>query len=334
MYIVEEWGGASAASYEKHVLSEINRIARGDVFEGGLLADGIPARFQKALRRLSATVQSYRCAAETERQRARTTTATETMLSEALNVDQFELYFQPQLGISRSETPAVEALIRWNHPEHGIVMPQDFLPLAERAGLMSEVGRWVLTAAIGAIARLEQAGMRCRIAVNLSASDLVRQDLIEHVRGRLRQTGASAALLEIEVTESAMMISEALSCEQLRLLRDEGVSIAIDDFGTGYSNLSRLARMPIDRLKIDRSLTNGVLGNGSEREIVACIVRLGKVLGHEVTAEGVESHNQARALIEMGCDSLQGFHVSRPLRESELVAWLPRHYGITSVGKC
>jgi diguanylate cyclase len=172
--------------------------------------------------------------------------------------------------------------------------------------------------------------MPCRIAVNLSASELVRHDLIDHVRERLRRTGASASLLEVEVTESMMMISEAISCEQLNLLRGEGVSIAIDDFGTGYSNLSRLARMPIDRLKVDRSLTNGVLESRTEREIVACIIRLGKVLGHEILVEGIESHDQARALIEMGCDSLQGFHISHPLRESELVAWLPRHDGFVS----
>ncbi len=247
------------------------------------------------------------------------------MLRRALAEDQFRLVFQPQFRVEDGEgEPAAEALLRWHHPERGIVMPDAFIPVAEQSGLIHDLGRWTLTAAIKTIARWQQEGTPCRVAVNISAVELTRPDLVDHVREWLRRTGASPSLLEIEVTETVMAESDALSCQQLAALRALGITIAIDDFGAGYSNLSRLSRLPIDRLKIDRSLSGGILEGASQREILVCIIGLAKILGHEIVVEGIENSDQADAFAALGCDLLQGFYLSRPLSEPDFSQWLQK----------
>lgn len=247
----------------------------------------------------------------------------EAMLREALSEDQFELVFQPQIRVRPGSGPAAaEALLRWHHPRIGIVMPGEFIPVAEQTGLICEIGRWVLVAAIKAIARWQAAGIVCRVAVNLSVQDLLRPDLVGHIQEWFARTGARPDLLEIEVTESTLIQSEVLPCERLNVLRAMGITVAIDDFGTGYSNLSRLISLPIDRLKIDRSLSSNVADHQDERRVVACIVELGRVLGHEIVVEGIETAAQARIFSDMGCDLLQGFGLSRPLVEGDLLEWL------------
>ncbi len=246
----------------------------------------------------------------------------EAMLRCALIESQFELHFQPQVRARQEHRRDVEALIRWRHPEHGIIMPGDFITIAEESGLICEIGRWVLSTAVQTIARWQSAGLSCRVAVNVSMHELTRSDFVDHAREWLARTGAPPHLLEIEVTESAMMTPDRVLLDSLSQLHQLGIGLAIDDFGTGYSNFARLSRLPVNRLKIDRSLVEGVLEGVTQREVLSCIVQLGKTLGHEVVVEGVESEAQAALFKAMGCDLLQGFHLSRPLPEHELMAWL------------
>lgn len=251
--------------------------------------------------------------------------ALENALREALLEEQFELYFQPQVRVDHVTTPpTVEALIRWHHPEHGIILPGDFIPLAEESGLICDLGRWVLSNAIKAIARWDGAGLPCKVAVNICTQDLMNHDFVNFTREWLARTGARADALEIEVTESSIMMADETAFDHLTQLHAMGVSLAIDDFGTGYSNFARLAHLPFDRLKIDRSLTRDVLTKPTQREVITCIVQLGKALGHDVVIEGVETEAQATLFQAMGCNVLQGFHLSRPLPEAALLQWLRR----------
>ena len=239
--------------------------------------------------------------------------ALDASLRVALAQDEFHLVYQPQFDIASGHATSVEALIRWRHPERGLVMPLAFIPLAEENGLIERIGLWVLRTACTDAARWARAGNAVSVAVNLSPVQFRGGNLLQSVVDILAETELAPALLELEVTEGAVMANSITTIATLHALRQHGVRIALDDFGTGYSSLSYLTRMPISNLKIDRSFISGLLDGGDNAAIVRAVLAMAHSLGMRVTAEGVETRAQALALKAMACDSLQGYYFSRPV---------------------
>jgi diguanylate cyclase (GGDEF)-like protein len=239
-------------------------------------------------------------------------------LRRALERNEFGLVYQPQFDLASGQVRSVEALIRWNHPTHGVVAPLDFIPLAEEIGLIVPIGEWVLRKACADGAAWQRAGNPLRVAVNLSPRQFKDAQLVERVRAALAQSGLTPCLLELEITEGTAMEDTAATLVTLKAMRDSGVRIALDDFGTGYSSLSYLRKMPIDQLKVDRSFVSGLPDDRESHAIVRAILSLAKSLGFDVTAEGVETFDQAQILEELACDKLQGFYFSRPVQGRQI----------------
>lgn len=239
----------------------------------------------------------------------------ETDLRGAAARGELRVQFQPQIDVATHEIVAAEALVRWHHPELGLLSPGDFIPLAEESGLIAEVGAHVLTQACRAGARMRNAGYPIEIAVNVSAAQLGSTGFPALVRDTLIRTGFPAGSLTLEITESQAMSESAVNDENLRDLRSAGVGISIDDFGTGFSSLAQLHRLPVTEVKIDRSFTSRLAVGGSSGYI-AGIVGLGQGMGLRVVAEGVETPEQLHALLAMGCERAQGFLFGRPVDAS------------------
>ncbi|MDO8377267.1 MAG: EAL domain-containing protein [Aquabacterium sp.] len=244
----------------------------------------------------------------------------------ALDRDEFHLVYQPQVDVASGRICAVEALIRWNHPTRGLVSPQEFIPLAESNGLIGRIGHWVLCTACADAAAWNRTGPPLRIAVNLSPLQCTTPGLPQLVMDVLAQTGLAPDLLELEVTEGALMENSTATRAVLHALRDHGVHIALDDFGTGYSSLSYLTRMPISNIKVDRCFVTGLLEGGESEAIVRAVLAMAGSLGMRVTAEGVETLEQAQALKAMACDCLQGFFFSRPVPAACIPALLSQRW--------
>ena len=243
-------------------------------------------------------------------------------LRAALERGQFHLAYQPQIDARTGHLAGVEALIRWNHPQRGPMPPLDFIPLAESTGLIVPIGRCVLRMACEAAVRWQRAGRGLRVAVNLSPLQLKDPGLVQTVVDILAETGLAPQLLELEITESALMEDSAATLATLHALRAAGVDMALDDFGTGYSSLSYLKRMPLTSLKVDRSFVNGLPEDKENDSIVRAIVSMAASLGFAVTAEGVETPEQARLLTAMGCHTLQGWHFGKPVSALDIAALL------------
>lgn len=252
----------------------------------------------------------------------------ECQLRRALAEGELVFAFQPQLLLHLDEVPSAEALIRWQHPERGLLPPGIFIPVAEESGLIVELGRWVLTEGMRTVKRWERQGTPCRLSINLTARDFDAADIIDFLRATLARTGANPDLLEIEITESLLMGHDPAFIERLIEIRSLGIRLAIDDFGTGYSNLSRLLTLPIDRLKIDRSLIADIGSKHDHRAIVQAFISLAKGLGYDVVAEGVETLEQIELLKAMGCDVLQGFMIAPPMAEADFLSWLENARGL------
>jgi diguanylate cyclase (GGDEF)-like protein len=246
---------------------------------------------------------------------------TERALRDAFERGDFELAFQPQVCARTGEAVAGEALLRWNHID-GVRLPETFIGLAEESNLIVDIGGWVVEAAAAALHRWRAAGMTQRLTFNVSPRQVERPDFFRRLREAMYRAGTPPWLLELEFTETlAMKCSEAVIAE-LAALRELGVSIAIDDFGSGYSNLARMKDMPLDRVKLDRSLIADVDTSDGARTIVSAVIHLIHGLGCEVVAEGVERAAQIDVLRAIGCDTLQGFAFSEPLPEKEFIAWV------------
>lgn len=230
----------------------------------------------------------------------------------ALQKSQFELYYQPQYDLRTSSVTGYEVLLRWNHPQRGIVSPESFIEVAEESGLIEPLGEWILTESCKKLALLRRTDRNLKLSVNVSAKQFSKGDLREKIADTLKTYDLPAESLELELTESALFENVEQSVSMLHSLRDEGVALAIDDFGTGYSSFSRLQKLPVTRVKIDRSFVHDIPTNQSNCSIVSAIISVAHVLGIEVVAEGVESHKQALFLSEAGCDVLQGYYVGRP----------------------
>lgn len=228
-------------------------------------------------------------------------------LRHAIADNQLSLYYQPQLDTAENRITAVEALLRWNDPEYGAVPPDDFIPLAERNGLMPGIDEWVLRTACAQIAEWHAAGVNLRVAVNLSAPQFSHACLAERVSAALTDTGAPAELLEIEITESTAMQAPELAARQIALLRALGVSTALDDFGTGHSSLAKLRDLPVAKLKLDRAFIAGILDRHQDEVVLRTVAALGNSLGLKVIAEGVESEAQRALIARHGCHGWQGW---------------------------
>ena len=245
----------------------------------------------------------------------------EAELKEALRLGQFELHYQAQVPPRGLEVTGVESLIRWRHPTLGLRPPGLFIPLAEETGFILELGKWVAEEAMRTVAAWHKRGLGIRMSFNVSPLQLARPDFVGHIKRCLMTTGAPPELVEIEITESLVMSDDSVAMERLTALRALGLTIAIDDFGTGYSNLARLTQLPIDRLKIDKSLVDDIVTSADARTIVTAIVGLAHGLGFEIVAEGVETADQHEMLGVLGCDLLQGYGIARPCEEARFLAW-------------
>jgi diguanylate cyclase len=238
----------------------------------------------------------------------------EAKLRGALERDEFTLHYQPQFDVSTGTVSGMEALLRWTHAELGVVSPAEFIPVAEETGLILSIGEWVLrTACRQAKAWLDEGLPMARMAVNVSGHQFVRRDFPATVASIILETGISASMLELEITESVVMKDEAWAELALRQLKDLGVMLAIDDFGTGYSSFGRLRNFAVDRLKIDRSFITSLIECSDDRAIAAAIIAMSRSLRINVTAEGVESFPQLLFLQEHACQEAQGFLFSRAL---------------------
>ena len=248
-------------------------------------------------------------------------------LQRALELGQFEVYYQPVVHLEQHTDYGVEALLRWNHPERGLVAPAQFIPLAEETGLIVPIGRWVVLEACRQGALLHERFPRdpaLTISVNLSVKQLQSDSIIEDVRGALQETGLEPSTLVLEVTETVMMADPDTAAARLNQLKDLGVRIAMDDFGTGYSSLSYLSRLPVDILKMDRSF----LGAGNtDSGLAAAIIAIGERLDLEVVAEGIEEPEQIGTLRGLGCELGQGFLFARPMTQPALVDYLDEEDG-------
>jgi diguanylate cyclase (GGDEF)-like protein len=238
----------------------------------------------------------------------------EMELRRALERDQFELRYQPQISARSGRVCGMEALIRWRHPSRGYISPADFIPLAEELGLIQSIGHWVLrTACLQLAAWRRQGYTNLRIAVNLSARQLDSDHLVADLRSLLGRHDLPPRLLELEVTESALIRNPKHSVKQLEELRKLGVRLMLDDFGTGYSSLSYLRMLPVHGFKLDRSFVQRITHNERDLSICAMAIQFADILSMEVVAEGVESERQAELLMDMGCTSLQGYWFAKPL---------------------
>jgi diguanylate cyclase (GGDEF)-like protein len=245
-------------------------------------------------------------------------------LRHAIERNEFVLAYQPTIALSDMSTTGVEALIRWNHPVRGIVQPDDFIPLAEETGLITEIGKWVLLHACTQGAAWRAAGYAIGMAVNVSGRQLDSDQLVADIEGALSSSGLEPGALTIEITETTLMRNVEETARRLAAVKQLGVRIAIDDFGTGYSSLAHLQRFPVDALKIDRSFIAGLTENKEGETLIHTLVQLGKALSIETLAEGIEQQHQLSKLRHEDCDSGQGFLFARPLDVAATEAFMQR----------
>jgi EAL domain-containing protein (putative c-di-GMP-specific phosphodiesterase class I) len=248
----------------------------------------------------------------TERAHARL--AMESALRRALNEQQFLLYYQPQYELATGRLVGAEALIRWQHPADGLVLPGSFVPIAEDTGQIVQIGAWVLESACAQMKDWQDAGMTdFKMAINLSGRQTLNSDLVESVKRIVQTTGCNPRHIELEITEGFLIQHPERSRATLQELCNLGIEIAVDDFGTGYSSLSYLKQFPISKLKIDGSFVHDIPFDINDQAISTAIIALGKSLGLAVVAEGVENREQVEFLTANGCDQVQGFFYSKPL---------------------
>jgi diguanylate cyclase (GGDEF)-like protein len=246
---------------------------------------------------------------------------TEMALGEAVERGEFVLAFQPQMSVVTGEITGAEALLRWNHPRDGLRMPDTFIPVAERTGLIAEIGEWLMAEVATTIASWQHDACDWRLAFNVSPRQMERSDFFAKLRQAAADAGIPLSMVELELSESAAMEAGASVLEEISGLRAAGVRITIDDFGTGYSNLARLRSMPIDRVKLDPSLIVDIETSEQARLVAQAVIQLIKGVDCEVIAVAVETVAQADILRAMGCDAVQGYVFAPPMFEQEFLAW-------------
>jgi EAL domain-containing protein (putative c-di-GMP-specific phosphodiesterase class I) len=260
----------------------------------------------------------YYTSAITQRTRARAQLAFE--LRQALERDEFALAYQPKIDLATRATCGAEALLRWNHPQRGLVSPDEFIPVLEDTGLIVQVGEWVIRRVCQDLKGWAASGLEpLPIAVNLSARQFRQKDLDVRIRSLMAAAGVNPSLIELEITESHLMQDPEQAIRIMRALRESGMRIAIDDFGTGYSSLAYLTRFPVEALKIDRSFVADVFSDRADAAIVRTIIEMAHQLGFTVVAEGVETDRQAAFLRQFRCEQAQGFLFARPMPAAALL---------------
>jgi EAL domain-containing protein (putative c-di-GMP-specific phosphodiesterase class I) len=255
----------------------------------------------------------------------------ETALRHALARHEMRVHFQPIVQLHGGALTEIEALVRWQHPTRGLISPAEFIPIAEESGLIIQLGQWVLEAACRAGASWQREfGFEppLQVSVNLSPRQFEHTGLVADVERALKLSGLAATSLKLEVTEGVIMRDTDASILTLRHLKSLGIRIAIDDFGTGYSSLSYLKRLPLDVLKIDRTFVQGIGANAEDNAIVQAIISMGKSLGLAVTAEGIETEEQAALLRSWSCERGQGYLFSRPLDAEQCSELLRQSQGV------
>ena len=256
-------------------------------------------------------------------------------LRHAIDNQNLELYYQPQVDIATGQVASVEALLRWNHPERGLIACNEFITLAEQTGMIKPLTQWVLYAVLRQSARWRSAGIDLTIALNLSVKNFHEPQLVQNIQHGLEQWNVDAGRLRLEIVESAMMQDPLHVRSIIERLNAAGVLFSIDDFGTGYSSLSHLKQLPADEIKIDQSFVTGMANDEDSAVIVRAIIDLAHNLGCDVVAEGVESQDILDLLVILGCDRVQGHYISPPLPPDQLIAWLgsgTRHLPKAAVG--
>jgi diguanylate cyclase (GGDEF)-like protein len=246
-------------------------------------------------------------------------------LADALDADQFFLVYQPMLDLDDERVVGVEALLRWRHPTSGVIAPDVFIPIAEDNGSIVAIGRWVLEQACRQAAAWRRKGISLNMSVNVSGRQLERREFVEEVRLALQDSALDAAALTLEITETVLMGKPDATAKLLAELKSLGVRIAVDDFGTGYSSLAYLRQFPVDSLKIDRTFITGLGLSSEAHALTHTLIQLGKALGLQTLAEGVEQHTQVRELQREGCNLAQGFLFARPLAPAALERYLERN---------
>ncbi len=242
-------------------------------------------------------------------------------LRHAVQRHQLTLYYQPKIDASSLQITAAEALLRWLHPERGMISPATFIPLAERAGLMGEIGDWVMDEALCQAARWRDLGLRMRVAINVSGCQMRGDAFVERLARGLKQHRLSAARFTCEITETVAMEDTAATQRAFARLGEIGVHMSVDDFGPGHSSLALLRRLPAAELKIDRAFVTDLAVSESARSIANAIVQMAHSLGLRVVAEGVETEAQRDVLVGLGCDELQGYLFAKPMSAQALGVW-------------
>jgi predicted signal transduction protein with EAL and GGDEF domain len=247
-------------------------------------------------------------------------------LRDALERDEFEVHYQPIYDFRQDRVSGFEALVRWRHPTRGLVMPAEFVPLAEEIGLIIPIGEWVLRHAC-----LEASGWPSHItlAVNVSAAQFKGMSLLQTVKDALAESGLPASRLELEITESVLLADNVATLAMLHMLRDLGIRVAMDDFGTGYSSLSYLRAFPFDKIKIDQSFVRDITADGGPGAIVRAIRTLADCLAMQTTAEGVETYEQFEWLRGEGCNEAQGYYFSRAVPAAQIPGLIERLRGVS-----
>jgi len=261
--------------------------------------------------------------AEQDRESKRRLARSQT-LREAIQTQQFILHYQPKVALRTRTICGVEALIRWQHPQFGLVSPDEFIPLAEQSGLINPLSRWILAEALGQVGRWQALGLDLQVAVNLSARSLHDHHVVEMIPEALERAGALPAWLITEITESHIMADPDHALQALGRIRAMGVTVAIDDFGTGFSSLAYLDTLPAKELKIDRSFVLDMDTNLGHRHIVEATINLAHDLQLQTVAEGVETQHTLDLLDGLGCDTAQGYHISRPIPGDAVAEWVRR----------
>jgi EAL domain-containing protein (putative c-di-GMP-specific phosphodiesterase class I) len=248
-------------------------------------------------------------------------------LRQAIDRNQLSLEFQPQLALADGRVIGAEALMRWHHPTRGEIPPAQFIPLAEETGLILELSDWMLERACSCLARWQADWPWLVLAINVSPRELRKAGFVERISSALQRYGVPAGRLELEITEGSLLEEVEQCIAAMQSLKALGVRFAIDDFGTGYSSLAYLKRLPLDRLKIDRSFVDGLARDASDLALVETILAIGRNLGLECIAEGIESEEQLAMLRQRGCELAQGYHFSRPLDEAGFQSWVLEREG-------
>jgi EAL domain-containing protein (putative c-di-GMP-specific phosphodiesterase class I) len=249
----------------------------------------------------------------------------EQALRDPALMTQLQMVYQPQFELRNGRVSGVEALLRWKHPEHGVISPDEFIIVAERSGLIQEIGTWVLRETCRqAACWLADGIQRFTMSVNVSTVQFRTGNLPELVAEILAETGLPGACLELEITETGIMQDMHVAAEMLMALHRQGVGLAIDDFGTGYSSLSYLRKVPVDRLKIDKSFINDVTVSEDAAVVAATIVQLARSLRLKVVAEGVETRAQAEFVHKTGCEFVQGYYFAKPMPADAIPGLLRR----------